>query len=124
MIPVGEKQALKERLERERKQLLDELSHLDTVLAQQGEYHETEGGGVGNHIADDASETFEQEKYVALRRNVERILDQVNHALHKFELSTYGRCENCDEEIPLERLEALPYASLCIKCQSKEETHR
>lgn len=124
MVSVNEKQTLKERLERERKQLLQEISQLDDIVAQQGEYHDLEGGGVSNHLADDASDTFEQEKYVALRRNLERILDQVDHALHKFELGTYGRCEDCDEEIPQERLEALPYARLCIKCQSKEETHR
>ncbi|MCL5256830.1 MAG: TraR/DksA C4-type zinc finger protein [Chloroflexi bacterium] len=124
MVSVNEEQTLKERLERERKQLLEEIGQLDEILAQQGEYHEVEGGGVSNHMADDASDTFEQEKYVALRRNLERILDQVNHALHKFELGTYGLCENCNERIPQERLEALPYANLCIKCQSKEEDHR
>jgi DnaK suppressor protein len=124
MIAEKEKQSLKVRLERERQQLTEEIRRLDTLVNLEGQYHDTESGGVGNHIADDASDTFEQEKYVALRRNTERILDEVNHSLHQIENGSYGQCENCDQEIPIERLEALPWAKFCIGCQSKEENRR
>ena len=124
MIAENEKQSLRVRLERERNQLVDELRRLDSLVNQEGQYHETESGGVVNHIADDASDTFEQEKYVALRRNTERILDEINHSLRQMENGTYGQCENCAGEIPIERLEALPWAKFCIGCQSKEENRR
>jgi DnaK suppressor protein len=40
----------------------------------------------------------------------------VNRALKKMELGTYGVCERCGNPVPIERLEALPWAILCIDC--------
>jgi DnaK suppressor protein len=48
-------------------------------------------------------------------------LQEVREALERLENGTFGLCENCGEAIPLERLEAIPYASLCVKCKSAEE---
>ena len=48
-------------------------------------------------------------------------MDQIDAALKKIEESTYGICEDCDEEIPLPRLEALPFATQCIECKRKAE---
>ena len=75
--------------------------------------------GYGNHMADDASEAFEQAKELALRQNAEQLLTQITHALDRFEQGTYGACENCRAEIDPARLEALPYATLCLHCQQR-----
>ena len=48
-------------------------------------------------------------------------LEQVDTALRKLDDGTYGVCEACDTDIPIARLEALPFASLCIPCKEKEE---
>ena len=48
-------------------------------------------------------------------------MDQIDAALKKIEESTYGICEDCNEEIPLPRLEALPFATQCIECKRKAE---
>ena len=48
-------------------------------------------------------------------------LATINNALHKMDLGEYGFCEECGDPIPLERLEALPDAELCLKCQMEEE---
>ena len=55
-----------------------------------------------------------------LDRLQEQLLD-VNRALDRIEEGTYGICTNCGKPIQPERLEALPWAELCIDCQRKED---
>lgn len=65
--------------------------------------------------------TFERERDLSLSENVKDLLQRVNEALERIENGTYGICEMCGLPIPEERLEALPYANLCISCKQKEE---
>ncbi len=65
--------------------------------------------------------TFERERDLSLSENVKDLLQKVNEALERIENGTYGICEMCGLPIPEERLEALPYANLCISCKQKEE---
>ena len=46
---------------------------------------------------------------------------RIDDALHRLEKGTYGSCEECDEEIPAARLQALPFATLCVTCQELQE---
>ena len=48
-------------------------------------------------------------------RTLEKI-KQIDDALEKIESNTYGDCEECDEEIPLARLELKPYVKYCVDC--------
>ena len=48
-------------------------------------------------------------------------LRQVEHALRRLKLGRYGSCEGCVSKIPVARLNALPYSTLCIKCQRESE---
>jgi len=48
-------------------------------------------------------------------------LSEIRSALTKMANGTYGVCEDCDDQIPLKRLEALPYAIRCIACEEKSE---
>jgi DnaK suppressor protein len=101
--------------------LESERSRLQVVIAQT----EAEGGanlGYGNHMADDASEAFEQAKELALRQNAEQLLTQVEDALQRFEEGTYGICERCGVQIDPARLKALPYVTLCLRCQQRFES--
>ena len=75
----------------------------------------------GNHPGDEGSETFEKEKSLAIQGNLQVILDEIDHALRKLDAGTYGRCDECGKEIPYERLEVRPQATLCIQCKSKVE---
>ena len=50
-----------------------------------------------------------------------RELKQIETAIKKMADGSYGICEMCEKNIPLARLNALPYASLCISCQTKVE---
>ncbi len=70
----------------------------------------------GNHMADDASEVFEQTKNLALKSHLERKLEQVELAIERVRRGTYGTCDKCGKAISPERLQALPYATLCLDC--------
>lgn len=48
-------------------------------------------------------------------------LAQINIALNRMRAGKYGVCEDCDRNIPLARLQAVPYATVCIKCQRDRE---
>jgi len=65
--------------------------------------------------------TFERERDLSLTENVKDLLKRVDEALERIENGTYGTCEMCGERIQEERLKALPYANLCIKCKQEEE---
>lgn len=107
---------LKKRLEEERVRLREQISQL-TIGGQ-------DHPGYSNHMADDASEVFEQAKNLALRQTLERQLEHVEEALERFERGTYGYCLDCGEEIDPARLKALPSASLCIDCMGRREGRR
>ena len=64
------------------------------------------------------SMNVERERDLALSAQALAAVDEIDRALEKLELGTYGVCEKCGENIPKERLKALPYAALCVKCKS------
>src|SRR3954451_3450981 len=99
---------IKRRLQEERAQLLHDIDIKVHQVAEDGDDLDPERGGVGNHMADDANETFEQETMLTLERSTKRHLDQVDEALARIEAGTYGKCANCSKPINPARLEARP----------------
>ena len=74
-----------------------------------------------NHLADTATETYDRELDYTLEENSEHVLAEIDAALKRIDEGTYGICTNCGKPIPVERLEALPWATLCIDCQRERE---
>lgn len=74
----------------------------------------------GQH-GDAGTEIVEREKHRALDRNVEDMLSQILEALDRIDKGRYGLCDACGKEISDARLQAVPYATLCIQCQSRME---
>jgi RNA polymerase-binding protein DksA len=70
-------------------------------------------------FADSAQSTAERGKVLALIDRLRTQLRDVERALKKIDQGTYGQCDNCGKEIPRERLEALPYTTLCVDCKQK-----
>ena len=66
--------------------------------------------------ADGGSMAFELEKELTLDENTRHLLNQVEHALVLIKKKKYGNCENCGEPIPVARLEAIPYSTICKSC--------
>ncbi len=106
---------LRARLEAERKRLTEELEQLQASASSSDERRE--GSPFGKR-EEEATEALELEKRVVLERRIKEQIVGVEHALHKFEEGTYGLCDSCGQPIDPERLEAIPEASLCIKCKA------
>ncbi|WP_342536096.1 TraR/DksA C4-type zinc finger protein [Sporosarcina sp. FSL K6-3508] len=68
-----------------------------------------------NHPADMGTELYEREKDLALNTHAEDELGKVQHALQAIKDGTYGTCEVCGKNIQYERLEAIPYTTVCIE---------
>lgn len=115
---------MRKKLLAERAQLLHDIEVKEHQVAEDGDDLDPERGGVGNHMADDANQTFEQETMLTLERSTRRHLDQVNEALARIEAGTYGICANCGNPIKPARLEARPSSLLCIDCQQKQDLGR
>lgn len=118
---IGTRDGLKQRLEEEQARLRREINQLSVASQVIAAGSASESGGYGNHMADDASETFELEKNLAIEKNLRSLLAKIGRALHKWETGSYGFCDECSLPIPEERLEALPHATLCIACKSRQE---
>ena len=70
---------------------------------------------------DDVAATLEtlKDKADPLAQMMTASLKDLRHALEKLDAGTYGRCEECQREIPEQRLEALPATRLCAKCEAE-----
>lgn len=75
-----------------------------------------------NHPADIGSEVFEVEKGIALKANEASMLEKINEALTAIDEGSYGTCKTCGKTIDEERLDFLPYATNCIKCEDVVST--
>ena len=67
-----------------------------------------------NHMGDVASATLDREIDYSLGENSEQVLHDIDAALKRIDDGTYGQCSKCGKEIGQERLEARPWAALCI----------
>jgi DnaK suppressor protein len=65
---------------------------------------------------------FVQEVDLALMQMKSETLKRIDQAIFRLEEGTYGRCQDCDAEIPPARLRALPFAALCRDCQAEAES--
>lgn len=108
---------LRARLESERKRLTDELEQLKTTVRPADERRE--GSPFGKR-EEEATESYELERRLTLEKSIREQLAAVEHALQKFEQGTYGLCDSCGRPIALERLEALPQATLCLDCKARQ----
>lgn len=73
------------------------------------------------HMADMGTDNFEQEFTIHLMQNDEDTLGRIEIALERLEEGTYGECEVCGTRIPKTRLNALPYATTCVKCACERD---
>jgi len=114
---------MRQELEAERERLLsaiESLNHTESLTEETGDL----ATGPGDHLADNATETYMRELDQGIEENAERLLAEIDAALGRIDDGTYGTCADCEGEIGLERLRAYPTAMRCIKCQEVyEKTH-
>jgi DnaK suppressor protein len=105
----------------ERDRLAHEISDLERDSAQT----QSESTGENNyrdHMADQGTATFGKELDMTLEGNARELYEGVLSALARIETGAYGTCVRCGNEIPVDRLSAMPAAALCISCKEWEES--
>lgn len=106
--------AFREDLERKRVELLDLYRH-DLEVGQSASDEGTED------LVDRANKSYNQELMFVLSDTERDVVFQIDEALTRLDKGSFGICENCAAEIGLPRLEAVPWARFCVKCQEQEE---
>lgn len=117
------RQLAKSTVERFRKRLTGERERLQELIdeyeqeleeARLTESSSDRSPDPGN--AEAGSMKFEYEKELSIEKNTIDLLSKVDRALERIEAGKYGVCESCSGAIPVERLDVLPYATLCVDC--------
>src|SRR5579864_5663438 len=113
------------RLADERRRLRQELAEMEQHQVKTEEKPVADvSGSYDDDLVDVATETFEREKGLALESSVQGMLQMVEDALRRGRSGTYGVCDGCGRLIDANRLRAIPYTRLCIKCKEREERLR
>ncbi|MHB8840164.1 MAG: TraR/DksA family transcriptional regulator [Candidatus Aquicultor sp.] len=110
----------RERLLKLKADLEGELKYVDKTWDEsQSEW--TGENQYDNHMGDLGTATYSREQDLSLGLNTRDLMAKVDEALKRIDEGTYGFCRVCGRPIERERLEALPYADLCIEDKKKEE---
>ena len=108
-----------------RDHLIDGVNFLATDNLKRSHREATgELSGYSLHMADAGTDNFDREFALSLVSSEQEALYEIEEALKRLEHTTYGLCGNCEKPIRKERLEAVPFARLCIQCQSLIEKDR
>ncbi len=78
--------------------------------------HEIIFNEIGDAEDENASEVEEYTDNIAIENTLEKQLEEINSALARINQRSYGKCENCEAEISIERLRAYPSAKKCTVC--------
>ena len=106
-------QAYRRRLEAELAELNGQRAELEESTAS-SLADATGEVGFDEEFADTGSFTFQRESDLSLVGNARDLIDKVEHALARIDAGGFGSCEACGGAIEAERLDALPYATLCL----------
>lgn len=107
---------LKEKLLQEKAELEKDLGRIaKPVDKKEGDY-ETSFENIGSDKDDNATEVDQYTQNLSVETSLEKRLQEVIDALGRMEKGTYGKCENCNADIPVERLKANPSARVCLNC--------
>jgi RNA polymerase-binding protein DksA len=110
-------QKFRDSLTRLRNRLVRTVDDLEKSIVD--DVHTQGESNVPTHLADAATEGLDEN--IALVQNEENLLEQIDDALAGIENGTYGKCAGCGKEILAARLEAIPYATRCVPCESRKE---
>ncbi len=106
----------KKRLE----ELRDQMTHLVRGASEEVKKPD-DAKGYSQHQADEGTDDFDRTISLQVTNKEFTILRQIERALEKIDEETYGVCDITGEDIPLARLEAVPYATMTVKAQEKFE---
>jgi DnaK suppressor protein len=100
----------------------------DVNTLRQEAFHKTDGmvvGNLSNYAAKDraelASDNYREETTIGLAENATLRLGEINAALGRIDMGTFGRCDACGQNISSDRLRAVPFVRQCIDCARKAQ---
>jgi DnaK suppressor protein len=102
------------------KKLKEEEAQARQELAR---LHEALRAEVDPDVDEGDPDLVEREKVVALVQGLERKLESIGDAVRQAQEGRYGICQRCGQPIDPARLEAVPEATLCVKCKAIVERH-
>ena len=103
-------------LEARRIELASELEALRKPVREPGAQLQ-----YGKRVGDHTNDAIEQRTRGMAAEHLQQIADEVGRALEKLAQGSYGLCDGCGQPIPDGRLDALPWASLCIACKGRPQ---
>ncbi len=105
-----------------REELVGDISHIsEETLKKSQKDASGDISGYTYHMADVATDNYDREFSLGLASKERDVLAGINLALQKLHDGSFGLCETCKKSISQIRLKAVPYASLCLKCQQNKE---
>jgi DnaK suppressor protein len=118
-----QRKKIEERLLEERQERVEVLVGIDDRFRDRLERGDGDLTNYPLHMADDGTDTMEQEKEFLLAHQEGEQLIVIDEALRRLykEPEAFGTCESCGKEIGMERLEMVPWATLCIACKKERE---
>ena len=112
-------------LMKERKRVLEELDWVEkNYIGKSRRESSGDVSGYTMHPADVGTDSMEMEKAYLIGSTSGSVLEDIDEALRDIDKGQYGKCVECGGPISRERLEAVPYARLCISCKTKLENPR
>lgn len=109
-----------ERLKKKLGLLRAQITHTIKETSDEAKQHE-DSMGYSQHQADQGTDDFDKTISLELSSQEYDILKKIDRALQKIEEGSYGKCDVSGEDIPLARLEAIPYANVTVKTQELME---
>jgi DnaK suppressor protein len=107
--------AFRERLQQKKQEIL-EAYHKNKSYGKEAD------GEATQDVADKAANSYTKEFLFSLSNTERAMLQMVDEALARIDNRRFGVCVSCEEEMNLKRLEAVPWARLCLACQEKQES--
>ncbi len=109
-------------IEKMRKSLVDlKTEIIGNLMAGNADFREIVEGMDPKDFADIASDDIDRKMIEAVGTQDLKRLRLIDSAMTRIQQGKYGLCMKCGKRIPLERLEAIPYALMCIECKNAEE---
>ncbi|MBF0216509.1 MAG: TraR/DksA C4-type zinc finger protein [Candidatus Omnitrophica bacterium] len=112
---------VRDSLVEERAGILEELKRIKKDASKSQKDASGDLSGYSFHMADMATDMYDREFILGLAEGERQLLYSLDEAIKKIDEGLYGGCEMCGEKISRQRLEAMPQAHYCIKCQEKRE---
>lgn len=118
-----QKAKIKKLLLKKREEIIEQMKQMrkNGTLGKSQKDVSGDLSGYSLHMADMATDNFDREMQYGYATAEQKILYEIDAALARVKERSFGKCQSCERNITINRLIAVPYAKLCVKCQEEED---